>query len=87
MNSKHNRSTLPRMNRAQKLRIRYLHDTEYTPAELAEAIGCNRDIVYRGFIPAGCPHKKDQAGHISINGLDFHYHTLSNTPRRYLHAT
>lgn len=82
MNSKYVRSTLPRMNRSQKLRIRYLLDTIYTPAELAHAIGCHRDTIYRGFIPAGCPYKKDVEGRIAINGLELRTWYEENKPQK-----
>jgi hypothetical protein len=34
----------------------------YSPSDLADEIGCNVDTVYKSYIPAGCPHKRDERG-------------------------
>lgn len=64
-----NHHRLPRLSREQKLRLRALMDMEYTPQQLADAIGCCCDTIYRRFIPAGCPHRRDSKNHILINGV------------------
>ena len=43
----------------------------YSPKELAEEIGITIDQVYRVYIPAGCPHERDEWRHILINGKVF----------------
>jgi len=43
----------------------------YRPSELAAEIGCHVDTVYRSFIPAGCPHERDERGYIWIVGTQF----------------
>ncbi|KAF0109619.1 MAG: hypothetical protein FD147_2170 [Chloroflexi bacterium] len=43
----------------------------YTPKELAEEIGVNKDQIYSAYLPAGCPHQKDHQNHILINGITF----------------
>ena len=67
--AKWTRTTMPWLNRAQKSKIRALLNMEYSPAELANEIGCHRDPIYRRFIPAGCPHHRDSRNHILINGV------------------
>jgi endogenous inhibitor of DNA gyrase (YacG/DUF329 family) len=44
---------------------------EYKPSELAEELGVNVLTVYRRYIPAGCPHRKDEHGQIWIHGESF----------------
>jgi hypothetical protein len=44
---------------------------EYRPAELARAIGCHRNTIYESYIPAGCPHRRDDNRHIWIVGTEF----------------
>ncbi len=48
-----------------------LLDMLYTPSELADTVGFTRRQVYRAYLPLGCPHEKDEAGHIFINGRQF----------------
>ncbi len=43
----------------------------YTPAELAEEISVSDDTVYRSYIPAGCPHTRDEQDRIWIVGTEF----------------
>jgi hypothetical protein len=70
----------PRLNREQKLRLQALLEMEYTPQQLADAIGCCRDTVYRGFVPAGCPHRRNKRGHIFINGAELSQWYEDNQP-------
>ena len=44
---------------------------KYKPSELAEIIGGNVLQIYRTYIPAGCPHERDENGHIWIVGTEF----------------
>jgi len=60
-----------RLNGSQKNRLAKLFDMKYTPSELAAEVGFNSRQIYRVYIPAGCPHQKDQRGRIWINGKDF----------------
>lgn len=57
--------------RAQIIRLGRLLEMKYRPSELADAIGCHVDTVYRTYIPAGCPHTRDGTGHIWIIGTEF----------------
>jgi len=41
----------------------------YSPSELADEIGCNVDTIYKSYIPAGCPHTRDERGRIWIKGV------------------
>ena len=59
-----------RLNGAQN-RNRKLLDMLYTPKELANEIGINVRQVYKVYIPAGCPHERDEHRHIWINGKAF----------------
>ena len=79
------RNRPPRLNRAQKIRLQALLDMEYTPRQLADAIGCCRDTVYRGFVPAGCPHRRNDRGHLFINGKDLvRWYEEQQPPKRHL---
>jgi len=49
---------------------RLLH-MEYRPAELAEELDCSVDAVYKSYLSAGCPHRRDETGHIWIVGTEF----------------
>lgn len=60
-----------RLSKNQLIGLNALCHLLYTPRELANAIGITRRQIYRVYIPLGCPHTKDQTGHIWINGLAF----------------
>ena len=60
-----------RLSGPQCLRLKSLLDMMYTPAELAQEIGFSKRQVYRAYLPLGCPHEKDENGHIWINGKLF----------------
>jgi RNase P subunit RPR2 len=53
------------------IRLGRLLEMRYRPSELADEIGCHVDTVYRSYIPAGCPHTRDETGHIWIVGTEF----------------
>jgi hypothetical protein len=61
----------PRIPRSVIVRLGRLLRMEYRPAELAEELGCGADTIYRHYLPAGCPHRRDERGHIWIVGTDF----------------
>jgi len=44
----------------------------YRPRELAEEVGFSIHQVYRAYLPLGCPHSRDNRGHIWINGQEFY---------------
>ena len=60
-----------RLDGRQRNRLKGLFDMMYTPRELAEEIGINKDQVYMVYVPLGCPHERDARNHILINGKDF----------------
>ncbi len=60
-----------RLDGKQRNRLYKLLEMLYTPAELAQEAGFTRRQVYRVYIPAGCPHEKDQNKCIWINGKAF----------------
>lgn len=70
----------PRMNQRQKARLGRLLNMYYSPSELANEIGCSTDTIYKSFIPAGCPHKRD-GKRIWIVGSKFREWILEATRR------
>lgn len=60
-----------KLNRTQQANLRKLYDMHYTPAELAAALGVTRRQFYRVYVPLGCPHNRDESGHLWINGAEF----------------
>ena len=60
-----------RLSGSQRNRLVRLLDMLYKPSELAEEIGFTRRQVYRVYIPAGCPHSRDEKRYIWINGNEF----------------
>ena len=59
------------MTREQLLRVGHLLHMRYKASEIAEEIGCHADTIYRSYIPAGCPHERDERGHVWIVGTAF----------------
>jgi hypothetical protein len=53
------------------MRLTGLLNSDYSPKELADEIGFTRRQVYRVYLPLGCPHSKDEKGHVFINGYQF----------------
>ncbi len=76
------RNRSPRLTRYQKLRVRGLLEMPYTPQLLADAIGCHRDTIYRSFVPAGCPHARDERGRITIIGTELSAWYFDNLPTK-----
>lgn len=60
-----------KLNGKQRNRVKSLLDMMYTPRELSEEIGVNKNQIYRVYIPLGCPHERDEKDHILINGEVF----------------
>jgi len=60
-----------RLNGKQRNRLKRLFDMMYTPAELAEEIGIDKNQIYRVYLPLGCPHERDERRHYWINGKEF----------------
>ena len=60
-----------RLDGSQKNKLVNLLDMMYMPSELAEEVGFNKRQIYRVYVPAGCPHEKDEKGRLWINGKDF----------------
>jgi hypothetical protein len=60
-----------RLNGQQRNRLGKLLNMMYKPSELAEEIGFRVRQVYRVYIPAGCPHERDNRGNLWINGKMF----------------
>ncbi len=61
----------PLFKHKQIIRFSRLLHMHYTPAELAEEISVSDDTVYRSYIPAGCPHTRDEQDRIWIVGTEF----------------
>jgi hypothetical protein len=60
-----------RLDGKQRNRLKGLFDMLYSPRELAEEIGINKDQVYMVYMPFGCPYERDERNHILINGNEF----------------
>lgn len=60
-----------RLDGLQRNRLKSLFDMMYSPKELAEEIGINKDQIYYVYVPLGCPSERDERNHILINGKAF----------------
>jgi hypothetical protein len=60
-----------RLDGKQRNRLKGLLDMGYSPNELAEEVGFDKNQVYRVYLPLGCPHERDKHNRILINGLKF----------------
>ena len=61
----------PRITKTIRDRMGRLLPMEYRPGEIAEVLGVHRDTLYRGWLPAGAPHRVDEAtGEIWIVGVE-----------------
>ena len=63
---------LPRIDQATMRRALRLLNMQYRPSEIAAELKINVQILYRGWLPAGCPHVKDEHGNIWIAGNELH---------------
>lgn len=43
----------------------------YSPSELADEVGVDKNQIYRVYVPLGCPHERDKNNHFLINGKAF----------------
>jgi uncharacterized protein with PIN domain len=59
------------LSKRQIARVQGLLPMEYRPSELARAVGCNVNTIYTSWVPAGCPHRRDDNRHIWIVGTEF----------------
>jgi len=71
-----------KMTQRQLARLPRLLWMYYSPAELADEIGLNVDTIYKSYIPAGCPHKRDEQDRIWIIGTQFRRWALDRFQRR-----
>ena len=53
----------------------------YTPAEIGEIIGFGRHQFYRVYVPAGCPHQREDNGRLWVNGKAFREWYLEHYPK------
>lgn len=60
-----------RLDGQQRRRLSRLLDMLYRPSELADEVGFMVRQVYRVYLPAGCPHERDDRRHVWINGKAF----------------
>jgi hypothetical protein len=60
-----------RLDGRQRNRLKRLLDMLYSPKELAEEVGFDKEQVYRVYVPLGCPHERDSRNHLLINGATF----------------
>lgn len=60
-----------RLKGSERMHLEKLLDMLYKPSELAEEVGFTRRQIYRVYVPAGCPHKRDEHNFIWINGKEF----------------
>lgn len=75
-----------RLNGAQRTRLGSLLNMMYRPSELAAVVGFNKKQVYRVYVSLGCPHERDERGHIWINGAQFREWYEANYTRATLKA-
>jgi len=61
----------PRFTRSNIMKLARLLDMLYKPSEIAEEIDVPVDTIYRVFLPAGCPHRRDANNLIWIQGTEF----------------
>ena len=60
-----------KLSQPQTCRLQRLLPMEYTPTEIAGELKINVRRIWERFVPAGCPHRKDEGGHIFIVGTAF----------------
>src|SRR3972149_7050825 len=66
-----NQVSKPLLGRSQVIRLSRLLNMYYRPTEIAELLDVHVDTVRRTYLAAGCPHKRDNNGHIWIIGTAF----------------
>jgi DNA-directed RNA polymerase subunit RPC12/RpoP len=70
-----------RLKGTQKRKLSQLLDMLYTPAEIADLLGFGKRQFYRVYIPRGCPHQREENGHLWINGAAFRRWYLEQYPK------
>lgn len=60
----------PRVTKQIRDRMGRLLPMEYRPSEIAEVLGVSKDTIYRGWVPAGVPCRRDEVGNLWIVGTD-----------------
>jgi hypothetical protein len=73
-----------RLNGKQRNKLKSLYDMLYTPKELADEVGINKNQVYMVYVPLGCPVQRDQSNHILINGKLFFEWYINTYPKEHL---
>lgn len=63
-----NEDRQPLLKHCHIIKLGRLLNMLYRPSEIAEELGVNVDTVYRGYLPAGLPHTRDDKGNIWIHG-------------------
>lgn len=61
---------VPRISRGQAQKLQRLLWMEYKPSEIAQELGIDVRTIYRSYIPAGMPHRKEK-DNIWIIGTEF----------------
>lgn len=64
------KAKLKRLGMKQIARLKRLLYMKYKPSEIASEIGIKVDRIYKSYIPAGCPHVRED-GHIWLVGDEF----------------
>lgn len=60
-----------KFKRSVVIKLSRLLDMWYKPSEIAEEIEVPTDTIYRTYLTAGCPHKRDESNLIWIRGTEF----------------
>jgi len=73
-----------RLSQPEAGRLGRLLHMEYTPGELAAELKIGVRRFWRDFVPAGCPHRRDEKDRIWIVGSAFRewYHEMQEERRR-----
>jgi hypothetical protein len=72
-----------RLSQAEAGRLGRLLRMEYTPTELAEELQISPRRLWRDFVPAGCPHRRDESDRLWIIGSAFReWYTAFQDDRR-----
>jgi hypothetical protein len=72
----------PYLDRAIMRRAMRLLNMQYKPGELADELGVSVQVVYKTWIPAGCPHERDAKGQLWMVGSEFRAWAESDGVRR-----
>lgn len=60
----------PRVSRGLMRKSLKLLHMEYKPSELADELGINPKTIYRTWLEAGLPFRRDKSGHVWIVGTE-----------------